>query len=138
FLMEQGYQPADGIRALVSGTPPIVSMVPLRLALEQLAEAGIEAVRTKSLALTDLAWQIVASWPRELGVTIASPREHDRRGGHLTICRSDFGEVNARLWEQGVIPDFRSPDGLRLGLAPLSTRFTEVVQGLAQVRALLG
>lgn len=134
FLMEAGYQPAEGIRSLVSGTPPIVGMVPLRLSLEQLAEAGIEAVRTKSLALTDLAWQIVQSWPSESGVTIASPMEHSRRGGHITIRRHDFADVNARLWEQGVIPDFRSPDGLRLGLAPLSTTFAEVVAGLQAIR----
>lgn len=135
FLMAVGYQPAPGIRSLVSGTPPVVGMVPLRLSLQQLAEVGIEAVRAKSLALTDFAWQIVESWPAELGVSIASPREHERRGGHLTIRRHDFAGVNARLWEQGVIPDFRSPDGLRLGLAPLSTSFTEVATGLQAVRA---
>lgn len=137
FLMEHGYQPAEGVRSLVSGTPPVLGMVPLRLSVQMLAEAGIEAVRAKSLVLTDLAWQIVESWPTELGVSIASPREHARRGGHLTIRRHDFGTVNARLWEQGVIPDFRSPDGLRLGLAPLSTSFAEVVTGLEAVRAQL-
>lgn len=137
FLMAAGYQPAEGIRSLVSGTPPIIGMVPLRLSLEQLAEAGIQAVRTKSLALTDLAWQIVESWSPELGVTIASPSEHSRRGGHITIRRHDFADVNARLWQQGVIPDFRSPDGLRLGLAPLSTTFTEVVTGLRAIRGQL-
>lgn len=137
FLMERGYEPAVGIRSLVSGTPPIVGMVPLRLSLEMLSDAGITAVRAKSLALTDLAWRIVESWPDELGVTIASPREHERRGGHITIRRHDFAEVTARLWEQGVIPDFRPPDGLRLGLAPLSTTFAEVVVGLQAVRAQL-
>lgn len=132
--MAAGYQPAAGIRSLVSGTPPVVGMVPLRLSLEMLSEAGIDAVRAKSLALTDFAWQIVESWPAELGVTIASPREHERRGGHLTIRRHDFAEVNGRLWEQGVIPDFRAPDGLRLGLSPLSTSFAEVAVGLQAVR----
>lgn len=137
FLMEQGYQPAPGVRSLVSGTPPVVGMVPLRLSLEMLAEAGIEAVRAKSLALTDLALQVVDSWPEDLGVQVASPREHARRGGHVTIRRHDFAQVNARLWEQGIIPDFRSPDGLRLGLAPLSTTFGEVVSGLQAVRDLI-
>ncbi|WP_114905436.1 kynureninase [Ornithinimicrobium murale] len=135
FLMAAGYRPAEGIRSLVSGTPPIVGMVPLRLSLEQLAQAGIEAVRAKSLALTELAWQIVESWSPDLGVDIASPRDHAHRGGHITIRRHDFADVNARLWEQGVIPDFRSPDGLRLGLAPLSTSFSEVVTGLQRVRS---
>lgn len=137
FLMGPGYEPAPGIRSLVSGTPPVVGMVPLRLSLAVLAEAGIDAVRTKSLALTDFARQIVQSWPQELGVTLATPEEHARRGGHLTIRRHDFERVNAALWEQGVIPDFRAPDGLRLGLAPLSTTFTEVARGLQAVRGLL-
>lgn len=137
FLMAPGYAPAGGVRSLVSGTPPIVGMVPLRLSLQMLAEAGIEAVRAKSLALTDLAWRIVESWPEDLGVRLASPAEHDRRGGHLTIRRDDFSQVNQKLWAQGVIPDFRAPDGLRLGLAPLSTSFAEVARGLAAVRDLM-
>ena len=134
FLMEAGYVPAQGIRSLVSGTPPVVGMVPLRLALRMLQEAGIDAVRTKSLALTDFAARVVTAWPDELGVTVASPLDHDRRGGHLTLRHPDFEQVNARLWARGVIPDFRSPDGLRLGLAPLSTTFVEVWDGLAAVR----
>ncbi|WP_425596863.1 kynureninase [Serinicoccus marinus] len=133
FLMEQGYQPAAGIRALVSGTPPIVGMVPVRLGAQMLAEAGIEAVRAKSLALTDLAWSVVESWPEELGVVVASPREHARRGGHLTLRHPAFEEIYPRLWDRGVIPDFRSPDGLRLGLSPLSTTFVEVWDGLAAI-----
>ncbi|WP_192796620.1 kynureninase [Serinicoccus kebangsaanensis] len=134
FLMEQGYVPAAGIRALVSGTPPIVGMVPVRRGAELLAEAGIEAVRTKSLALTDFAWSVVDAWPQHLGVVVASPREHARRGGHLTLRHPAFEEVYPRLWDRGVIPDFRSPDGLRLGLSPLSTTFVEVWEGLEAVR----
>lgn len=134
FLMEAGYVPARGIRALVSGTPPVVGMVPLRLALRMLQEAGIDAVRAKSLALTDFAARVVSSWPAALGVSLASPLEHERRGGHLTLRHPAFEQVNARLWERGVIPDFRSPDGLRLGLAPLSTTFVEVWDGLVAVR----
>ena len=133
FLMEQGYVPEPGVRSLVSGTPPIVGMVPVRRGLELLEEAGIEEVRAKSLRLTDLAWSVVEAWPAELGVQIATPREHERRGGHLTLTHPDFQQVNARLWERGVIPDFRSPDGLRIGLSPLSTTFAEVWDGLAVV-----
>lgn len=134
FLMEAGYVPAAGIRALVSGTPPVVGMVPLRLALRMLQEAGIDAVRTKSLALTDFAARVVAAWPDTFGVTLASPADHDRRGGHLTLRHPGFQQVNARLWARGVIPDFRAPDGLRLGLAPLSTTFVEVWDGLLAIR----
>lgn len=134
FAMAQGYEPEAGVRSLVSGTPPVVGMVPLRLALQMLEEAGIEAVREKSLRLTDLALAAVEAWPQELGVVVASPREHARRGGHLTLRHPGFRAVTRRLWERGVIPDFRAPDGLRLGPAPLSTRFTELWDGLAAVR----
>ncbi|MFK5633034.1 kynureninase [Ornithinimicrobium sp. LYQ103] len=134
FLMEQGYVPAPGVRSLVSGTPPVTGMVPVRLGVEMLEAAGIEAVRAKSLRLTDLALAVVDAWPAALGVQVASPREHARRGGHLTLRHPRFREVTARLWQRGVIPDFRSPDGLRLGPAPLSTRFVELWDGLAAVR----
>ncbi|AXH95832.1 kynureninase [Ornithinimicrobium avium] len=134
FLMEQGYQPEPGVRSLVSGTAPVLAMVPVRMGVEMLAEAGIEAVRAKSLRLTDLAWSVVESWPADLGVTIASPKAHERRGGHITLRHPRFAEVNRRLWRRGVIPDFRAPDGLRLGLAPLSTRFVELWDGLVAVR----
>ncbi|MGC5583295.1 kynureninase [Ornithinimicrobium sp. W1665] len=138
FLMEQGYVPAPGVRSLVSGTPPVVGMVPVARGAGMLERAGIERVRAKSLLLTDLVLDVVDSWPGELGVVVASPREHARRGGHVTLRHPAFAEVNPRLWARGVIPDFRSPDGLRLGPAPLSTRFVELWDGLAAVREELG
>lgn len=137
FGMGPGYVPAPGVRSLVSGTPPVTAMIPLRLSLQMLAEAGIEAVRAKSLRLTDLIVDIVAGWPAPWGVQIASPLDHAHRGGHLTLRREDFRAVTAQLWELGVIPDFRSPDGLRVGPAPLSSSFTEVVTGMDQIAAVL-
>ncbi|MGH8964566.1 MAG: kynureninase, partial [Actinomycetes bacterium] len=65
------------------------------------------------------------------------PREADRRGGHVTIRRADFREVLPQLWERGVVPDFREPDGLRLGLAPLSTGYAELHDGLTVLRDVL-
>jgi kynureninase len=137
FEMGPGYVPAPGARALVSGTPPVVSMVPLSCGVELLAEAGIEAVRAKSLRLTDFAWSLVDRWPADLEVRVATPREHSRRGGHLTLRHPAFREALPVLWERGVIPDFRSPDGLRVGLSPLSTTFAEVEAGLGVVLEVL-
>lgn len=138
FEMGHGYTPAPGIRRIISGTPPIISMIPVRAGIGIVAEAGIEAIRAKSIALTEFAIEIADSWPRELGVRIASPRDADHRGGHVTIARDDFRALNPRLWAQGVIPDFRAPDGIRLGLSPLTTSFTEVWNGLAAIRAMAG
>ena len=132
FTMGPGYTPAAGVRGIVSGTPPILAAVPLLAGLELLEEAGIAAVRAKSRALTAYALELVDAWLP--GVELVSPRDPERRGGHLTIRRPGFREVVDTLWERGVIPDHREPDGIRIGLAPLSTGFTEVHDGLAVLR----
>ncbi|NNG40213.1 aminotransferase class V-fold PLP-dependent enzyme [Flexivirga sp. ID2601S] len=137
FTMGPGYQPAAGIRSLVSGTPPIVGMVPVRAGVGLVARAGIDAIRCKSIELTTLAIDIVDSWPDALGVRVSSPRDAARRGGHVTISRGDFRQVNAALWQRGVIPDFRAPDGIRLGLAPLSTSYADVVRALDVARTVM-
>ncbi|HEX4359230.1 MAG TPA: aminotransferase class V-fold PLP-dependent enzyme [Pseudonocardia sp.] len=134
FTMGPGYLPAPGIRSLVSGTPPVLATVPLLASLDLLAEAGIEAVRAKSVALTAFALELVDAWIVPLGATVVSPRDPDRRGGHVTIRRAGFRELLDTLWERGVIPDYREPDGLRLGLSPLSTSFAEVHDGLVILR----
>nr|WP_246314284.1 aminotransferase class V-fold PLP-dependent enzyme [Kineococcus aurantiacus] len=135
FAMGRGYQPDPGVRQLISGTPPVVGMVPVRVGLEQLERAGIEAVRAKSLLLTRFALDLADELLAPLGVQVATPREDGARGGHVTLragtSGADFREVTRRLWAAGVVPDFRTPDGIRLGLAPLSTRFAEVADGVA-------
>jgi kynureninase len=137
FEMGPGYVPAPGVRSVVSGTPPILAMVPLMAGLQLLEEAGIAAVRAKSTALTGYAIELVDAWLTPLGVRLASPRDPERRGGHVTIRRAGFREMLPELWANGVIPDFREPDGIRLGLSPLSTSFAEVHAGLAVLRDLL-
>lgn len=138
FAMEQGYEPADGIDSLLSGTPPIVGMVPLISGLDLVEEAGMDAVRAKSVRLTEFAVEIADAWLAPHGVELASPRETSRRGGHITLRREDFRTINDQLWQRGVIPDFRAPDGIRIGLSPLSTGFTEVYEGLTALAELAG
>jgi kynureninase len=138
FTMGPGYQPAEGIRSLLSGTPPILAMLPLTTTLEMLGEAGIEAVREKSLRLTDFALQLTDDRLLGRGVELASPRDHQHRGGHITLRRADFREINDELWKRGVIPDFRAPDGIRIGLSPLTTSFAEVHAGLSVLAEMLG
>ena len=134
FEMAQGFVAAPGIRSFVSGTPPIVGMVSVRAGVEMLERAGVAAVREKSAALTEFAIEVHREWLAPLGVRLASPVDPERRGGHITLCRNDFREVYRTLWEEGVIPDFRAPDGIRIGLAPLSTSFIDVVVALGAVR----
>jgi kynureninase len=131
FLMGPGYTPAPGMRRFISGTPPILGMVAMQDMLALVEEAGIEAIRAKSVALTSYAVELAdATLP---DVTLASPRDPARRGGHVTLHHDRMREVTALLWEQDVIPDYRDPGGLRLGLSPLSTSFDEVERGIAAV-----
>jgi kynureninase len=122
---------------LLSGTPPILGMVPLHANLDVLAEAGIEAVRAKSVLLTTYVTDVADRWLASRGVRVAGPRDPGRRGGHVTLSRPGFSALLKPLWDAGVIPDYRQPDGLRIGMAPLSTSFAEVHRGLTVLRDLI-
>jgi kynureninase len=137
FEMGPGYEPANGPRALLSGTPPILGMMPLHVSLAVLTAAGITAVRAKSMLLTEYVVALADEWLAPFGVEVASPRDPERRGGHVMLNRAGFGDLIEPLWDRGVIPDYRRPDGLRIGPAPLSTSFGEVHRGLAVLRDLL-
>jgi kynureninase len=136
FAMGAEYEPATGIRQLISGTPPVIGMLPMRDMLALVEEAGMPAVRQKSLALTGFAMEVADEYLP--GVRVASPRDPERRGSHIMLDHPDFQRVVAQAWERGVVPDFRPPQGLRVGLSPLSTSFTEVAEGLWVIRELLG
>jgi kynureninase len=130
FTMGPGYESAEGVRAMLSGTPPILAMVPLLASLELIEEVGITAIRTKSTALTSYALALLDEWLVPLGVSVDSPRSAAARGGHVTIRRAGFRSLLEPLWAAGVVPDYRAPDALRLGLSPLSTSFAEVHDGV--------
>lgn len=137
FVMGPGYRPGEGMRAFISGTPPILGMVGIEDTLDLIDEVGLDRVRSKGLALGRLAIAGVDDLLAEHGVRVVSPRDDVRRGGHVTIAHPRFREIKAALWEQEIIPDFREPDGIRLGLAPLSTSFDEVAQTLTAIEELL-
>ncbi|CCQ14591.1 Kynureninase [Rhodococcus sp. AW25M09] len=134
FEMAQDYVPAQGIRRVISGTPSVFGMIAMQDTIEMLAEVGMDAVRAKSVALTEYALELVREMLVPLGVEIASPEDSTRRGGHVTIDHPEFKAITARLWEQGVIPDYRAPQGIRLGLSPLSTSYREVYLGIVAIR----
>ncbi len=134
FAMGPQYEPAPGMQRFVSGTASIVGMLAMQDTLDMIEHVGMDAIRTKSLALTDFAIRLHEEWLVPLGVTLATPSDHDSRGGHITLHHPAMREVNARLWANDVIPDYRDPGGLRMGLAPLSTSFDEVYRGLAAAR----
>jgi kynureninase len=137
FEMGQGYQPGDGIAAMRSGTPPILSLVGVEAGAELVIEAGIDAIRAKGIALTEFVIKLVDRLLAPLGVEVGSPLEGARRGAHVALVHPDARELSGRLIKAGVIVDFRAPDVIRIGLSPLSTSFSEAWQGLARLRQLL-
>jgi kynureninase len=134
FLMGPGYTPAPGIRRFISGTPPVVGMLAMQDMVDLVDRAGMAAVRDKSRRLTSYAVDLADAWLAPHGVVLASPRDPEARGGHVTFNHPRMREVTARLWEADVLPDYRDPGGLRVGLSPLSTSFAEVRRGMAALR----
>ena len=133
FSMGPEYRPAAGMRRFLSGTPPVLGMIAMQDTLDLLETAGIDAVRRKSVALTEFALRVSDGILSPLGVRVASPRDAAERGGHVTLSHPAMRAVTARLWTQDVLPDYRDPGGLRIGLSPLSTSFAEVLTGLGAV-----
>lgn len=137
FEMAAGYEPSPGIRGFLSGTPAIFGMLAMRGTLDLIEETGMAAVREKSLKLTAFAVELFEAWLEPMGVELGSPRDPEQRGSHITLDHPAFRNMTAALWEQDIIPDFRAPHGIRIGLSPLSTSFGELFRGMAAVRELL-
>jgi kynureninase len=137
FLMAPGYVPAEGIRAFLSGTPPVLALHAVAAGLELVERAGLEAIRAKGIALTELAIALADRWLAQYGVSVGSPRDGSRRGAHVALIHADAASLCERLGARGVLVDHRAPDVVRVGLSPLSTSFVEVWDGLEALRQLL-
>ncbi len=137
FDMALDYRPTSGMRRFLSGTPPVLSLLALEPGLDLLIEAGIERVRAKSVAQTSFLIDLWRSRLEPLGFRLNSPEDPDLRGGHVSLGHDQALAIDqALIHDMGVLPDFRPPDGLRLGFSPLYTRFEEIhlaVERLAQV-----
>lgn len=137
FEMAAGYEPAPGIRGFLSGTPAIFGMIAMQGTLDLIEETGMAAIREKSRKLTAFAVELHDAWLAPAGAQLATPRDPELRGSHITVDHPAFREMTAALWERDVIPDFRAPQGIRIGLSPLSTSFAELYRGVAVIRGLL-
>jgi kynureninase len=137
FEMERPFDPEQGIRRFLGGTPPILQVVALQSGVEMLIEAGLEALRHKGIALTELAIALHDEWLAPLGCSVGSPRDSARRGSHVAICHPDADRLCKALIARGVVPDYRPPNIIRVGLAPLTTRYTDVFDALVVLRELL-
>jgi kynureninase len=127
FAMGPEYEPVEGIGRFLAGTPPIVALAAVDAGAAMLAEAGIGRVRAKAAALTSLAVDLHDQRLAPLGFTLGTPREPEHRGAHVSLRHPDAWRICRALIEQAdVIPDFRAPDSIRFGLAPLYTRHVDV------------
>jgi kynureninase len=138
FQMDRPYDPEPGVRGFLAGTPPILALVAVEEGARLVGEAGIGRLREKAAALTELAVQLHDEWLAPLGFELASPRDPARRGGHVSLAHPEAWPICRALIERArVVPDFRGPDSIRLGLPPLYTRFTEVYDALERLRGLV-
>ncbi|CAM5421125.1 kynureninase [Streptomyces griseomycini] len=126
FGMRPDYEPAAGaVRGRV-GTPDILSLLALEAALEVWDGVTVDAVRAKSLALTDFFLECVEAYVPEGRVACVTPRAHGERGSQVALRCPDAGDVMERLIGRGVVGDFRHPDVLRFGFTPLYVGFADV------------
>jgi kynureninase len=138
FAMERPYAPAPGISRFLAGTPPILVLAAVEEGVRITAEAGIEALRAKSVAQTELMIALHDEWLVPLGFTLGSPRDPSRRGSHVSLNHPEAWPICRALIERAdVVPDFRGPDSVRLGVAPLYTRFVDVWDAIDRLRGLV-
>lgn len=138
FGMPPGYHRDPGIRGMLSGTPPVLALAAVEEGVKLVGEAGIAGIRRKGIALTELAITLADSWLAPHGITVASPRDPASRGAHVTLARADAERLAGLLIEVGVIVDYRAPDGIRVGMSPLTTSFTEVWRAMDVLRDMAG
>lgn len=135
FDFELAYRPAAGIRRFLTGTPPVLSLAAIEPGVDLLLEAGMDRLRAKSVQQTEY---LIALWEAllaPLGFVLNSPRDPNRRGSHVSLGHPEALRIDRALIEEmNVIPDFRAPDNLRLGIAPIYTSFAEIHGAVMRLR----
>ncbi|HZC13916.1 MAG TPA: aminotransferase class V-fold PLP-dependent enzyme [Thermoleophilaceae bacterium] len=138
FVMADDYEPAGEVRRFLTGTPNIPALVAIEEGVRIVAEAGVDRLRAKAEALTSYAVELHDTWLAPLGFELWSPRDPIRRGAHVSVRHERAWPICRALIQRAkVIPDFREPDVIRLGLAPLYTRFVDVHEALDRLRGLV-
>ena len=132
FSMADDYEPSPTISKMLSGTPNVFGITAVDEGIKIIAEAGIGAIRDKGIALTQLAIELADSWLP--GMELVSPRDSSRRGSHISLRCPAAKEITEALIARQIIPDFRNPDMIRLGLSPLTTSYGEVWTAMSVMR----
>jgi kynureninase len=137
FAFDLDYRPRPGIARFLVGTPPILSLTALEAGLDLFAEVELEALRRKSGALGDLFIALVEQELAGSGLALASPRRAAERGSQVSYRHPEGYPIMQALIARGVIGDFRAPDILRFGFAPLYVSFTDIWNAVAQLVAVM-
>ncbi|WP_420112074.1 kynureninase [Pseudactinotalea sp.] len=137
FAMGPDYEPVEGIERFLAGSLPVPGILAVREGVNSLAAAGVPALRDKGVALTEYLISLADAWLEPLGFRLASPREGALRGSHVTLEHPQAWQVCQAWIADGVIGDFRTPDRLRIGPAPLYTSFEEVWVAMDRLRTIV-
>ncbi len=138
FAFDLQYAPAAGIQRFLCGTPPVLSLLPIEMGVDLLLEAGLGRLRQKSLHLSSYLIYLFDEFLAPLGFSLGSPRPAAQRGSHVSIRHPQGYQINRALIEEmNLLPDFREPDNIRLGLAPLYTRFEDVYEAVERIRTMM-
>jgi len=137
YAMTSTYEPAEGVERFLVGAPSVLSLVGIEQGARLIGEAGIDRLRTKGIALTELIIRLADAWLVPLGFAVVSPRRPERRGSHVSLRHPEAKNVvRALIREANVITDHRPPDRVRLAPAPLTTRFVDVWDAMDRLRRL--
>lgn len=137
FSFGDKYDPHTGIERFFTGTPPIISVVAIEPAIDMLIEAGIEKVRKKSNELTNYFLYLYNKHLRKYDFTLVTPQDSTKRGSHISLGHGKALEISLALRNINVIPDFRPPDVIRIGLAPLYIRFIDVYNFTVKLKEIM-
>ncbi len=138
FAMGPAYDPEAGIGRFLAGTPPVLGLLAVDSSAAVVEVAGVPALWAKSQRLTAMTSELIRDRLEPLGATLASPRDPARRGAHVSVAHPQAWPWCRELIDRDlVVGDFRPPDVIRLGPAPLYTRFVDVFDALERMEAVL-
>lgn len=138
FAFGLDYEPAPGARRFMAGSQPIQALLTMEAALEPTLQAGMERLRAKSVLMTEYASRLTDELLAPFGFSLGSPRDPARRGSHVSLRHTDAYRINRALIEEmNLIPDFREPDNIRLGFAPLYLSFVDVWEAFDRIRTVM-
>ena len=138
FAMGPDFEKAQGIRGFQIASPSLIGLRCIKSAFTMIEEAGIGAISEKAAIGTEMMIQLYDAWLAELGFTLLTSRNPQERGGHISLGHPDAARICVALREfADVIPDYRTPNSIRLAIAPLPTSYVEVWDGFARIRDLV-